>query len=223
MVSVPTAPSSELAFVWHHLTADSCPYHYNFHLHTTRSDGQLEPEQIMQQALDHGLKGLAITDHHCQDAYKDALHWLERHQIEHDRLTLWPGIEISAELMGIEVHILGYDFDVDADCLTPYSQGHSVKGSDLYPAITAIAHIHQAGGLAVLAHPERYRTPSEQLIPAAVECAIDGIEVFYNYRRTDPWQATPKKLPELQAMAEKYNLFATCGTDTHGTDILLRV
>jgi predicted metal-dependent phosphoesterase TrpH len=177
----------------------------------------------MQQALNHGLKGLAITDHHCSDAYQEALDWLTTQGIHPDRLTLWTGIEISADLLGIEVHILGYDFDLDAPSLSPYCQSSHVRNSHFYDAAIVIDRIHQAGGLAVLAHPERYRKSSKLLVPAAVELDIDGIEVFYNYQRTDPWQATPKKASKLERMAKEYNLFATCGTDTHGKDILLRI
>ncbi|NJN75181.1 MAG: PHP domain-containing protein [Synechococcaceae cyanobacterium RL_1_2] len=223
MLDVHSSPLSDLKTVWRNLHSHSCPFDYNFHLHTTRSDGQLEPGEIMEQALDHGLKGLAITDHHCTDAYQEALDWLNTQGIHSDRLTLWTGIEISADLLGVEVHILGYGFDLAAPSLFAYSQRKNVRNSPFYDAAIVIDQIHQAGGLAVLAHPERYRKSSKLLVPAAVEFGIDGIEVFYNYQRTDPWQATPKKASKLERMAKAYNLFSTCGTDTHGKDILLRI
>ncbi|NER51249.1 MAG: PHP domain-containing protein, partial [Symploca sp. SIO1A3] len=55
--------------VWENIQPDSCPYFYNFHMHTRCSDGQLEPEELIQQAISIGLKGLAITDHHSVAGY----------------------------------------------------------------------------------------------------------------------------------------------------------
>ena len=50
--------------VFQNLDAQSCPNSYNFHMHTVYSDGKLQPSELMQQAINIGLKGLAITDHH---------------------------------------------------------------------------------------------------------------------------------------------------------------
>ncbi len=52
-------------------------YRTYFHLHTHCSDGQMSPQDLMRQALDIGLKGLAITDHHSIEGYQQAQIWLE--------------------------------------------------------------------------------------------------------------------------------------------------
>ncbi|MFM7440439.1 MAG: PHP domain-containing protein, partial [Snowella sp.] len=59
--------------VWETLEPRSCPYHYNFHLHTLFSDGRLTPDALIEQAVSIGLKGLAITDHHSVKGYYRAL------------------------------------------------------------------------------------------------------------------------------------------------------
>jgi len=41
--------------VWETLEPKSCPYHYNFHLHTLFSDGRLTPEALIEQAVGIGL------------------------------------------------------------------------------------------------------------------------------------------------------------------------
>jgi hypothetical protein len=63
--TIPPLAQDTLALkaVWANIGYDSCPHHYNFHLHTHCSDGQMSPQDLMRQALDIGLKGLAITDH----------------------------------------------------------------------------------------------------------------------------------------------------------------
>lgn len=73
--------------------------------------------------------------------------------------------------------------------------------------IEAIHHIKRAGGLAVIAHPgivSQYWN-----FPAWTEAGLDGIEVFYPAH-------THTMRQELLAIARKYGLFATCGSDYHG-------
>ena len=112
IVSTTTKPSSQdtqaLQEVWLRLTANSCPYEYNFHMHTKCSDGQLTPEQLIEQATNIGLKGLAITDHHSVEGYKVAQNWLQRTSLETPKDSLphlWTGIEITSSLLDVEVHI----------------------------------------------------------------------------------------------------------------------
>lgn len=77
-----------------------------------------------------------------------------------------------------------------------------------------IAIAHQAGGLAVLAHPGRskgvYAIPATAAdIAALAEAGLDGIEVFY-----------PSHSSEQQAfyreLARRYGLLITGGSDSHG-------
>lgn len=211
--------------VWSTVHAQSCPKHYNFHLHTICSDGQLHPNDLMQQAVALGLKGLAITDHHTVEGYLIAQRWLKDAQETgqfYQLPQLWTGMEITAQLEGVDVHILGYGFDPDHVALRPYTQGNAPEGQ-LAKAASVIDAYHKAGGLAVLAHPARYRKPARKLIPKAVRLGIDGIETYYAYRRVSPWQPNPSNtIHEIETMCDRYGLFRTCGTDTHGLDITLR-
>jgi predicted metal-dependent phosphoesterase TrpH len=214
-----------IAQVWAHLSATSCPRTYNFHLHTLCSDGQLHPIEIIQQAIDIGLQGLAITDHHTVEGYEIAQLWLAETRKHHPELQLphfWTGVEITSKLADVEVHILGYGFDPNHEAIAPYLQGSAPHGA-LGRARRVIEAIHEAGGLAVLAHPERYRRSSCQLIPIAAQLGIDGVETYYAYRKTNPWQPTPGLMETVAQLARHYGLYQTCGTDSHGSDILLRL
>jgi predicted metal-dependent phosphoesterase TrpH len=209
---------------------NSCPLSYNFHLHSTFSDGQLRPEQIINQAIRIGLKGLAITDHHSVGGYQVAQKWLNCWQQEHQSQGaygqnlphLWTGVEINSDLVGTEVHILGYAFDPEHPSMQPYLKGVFPTGRD-YQAKQVIAAIQKAGGLAVLAHPVRYRRSPSELIEAAADLGIDGVETYYAYRNPNPWQPSPQQTEQVKELAEKYDLLSTCGTDTHGSNILLRL
>lgn len=213
--------------VFQTINAQSCPRSFNFHMHTVHSDGRLQPQALIEQAIAIGLKGLAITDHHTISGYQVAQRWLENWKLNNRAETaapqLWSGVEINANLLGIEVHILGYAFDPAHPSLTPYLQLKAASG-DYYQAEYAIAAIHQAGGLAVLAHPARYKKRSHfELIPSATFVGIDGVETFYAYNNPNPWKPSPTETEQVQHLAGIHGLLNTCGTDTHGLNLLQRL
>lgn len=228
---------SALKKVFQTIHGNSCPLTYNFHLHSTFSDGRLKPEEIMTQAVNIGLQGLAITDHHSIGGYQVAQQWLDRwqsqnpsqnHVSDRDEANpglkpyLWTGVEITSDLMGTEVHILGYAFNPGHPSMSPYLQQKAPKGLD-YQASQVIAAIQAAGGLAVLAHPVRYRRSPIDLIRAAANLGIDGVEAYYAYGNPHPWQPSPAQTQQVKELAAEYHLLTTCGTDTHGNNLLLRL
>lgn len=216
-----------LRSVFESITAESCPYRYNFHLHSVFSDGCLTADAIISQAIQHGLEGLTITDHHSVDGYFAARRWLDhRHQDgwgHGPSLSLWTGVEITAELLGTAVHILGYDFDPNGVAIAPYLTGQEVEGDELRSAGAVIQAIHRSGGIAVLAHPMRYRLAAELLVDAAAALGIDGLEAFYAYKNPEPWAASPEQTARSLQLAEQFDLLTTCGTDSHGPSILRRL
>ena len=215
--------TKRLKSVWETIDRASCPHSYNFHLHTVASDGKLTASDLIQQALNLGLKGLAITDHHSVASFRSAELYLASLDLDSGSLPqLWTGTEITSCLSGVEVHILGYGFDPDCKAIAGYLQGSKPEG-DRADAKRVIDSIHQAGGLAVLAHPERYRRSAKRLIPAAAKLNIDGVETYYAYSNPKVWQPTPDKTATVMALAEQHHLYSTCGTDTHGLSILQRI
>jgi hypothetical protein len=74
-------------------------------------------------------------------------------------------------------------------------------------ALDGIELIHQAGGLAVMAHPGLNHT--DEVIPGLAEAGLDGIECFHTKHST----ATVEHYLEL---ADKYHLLVTGGSDCHG-------
>jgi predicted metal-dependent phosphoesterase TrpH len=74
-------------------------------------------------------------------------------------------------------------------------------------ALEGVELIHQAGGLAVMAHPGLNRT--DDIIPALVEAGLDGIECFHTKHST----AMSERYLEL---ADKHHLLVTGGSDCHG-------
>lgn len=211
--------------VWENIGPESCPHSYNFHMHTVYSDGQLKPEELMKQAIAIGLKGLAITDHHTIGGYQIAQNWLEYWEKQSSSTPLpylWIGVEITATLLDTEVHILGYAFDPKHPAIESYLQGEAPRQSDARAA-AVIAAIQEAGGLAVLAHPARYRRPTTELIALVAQLGIDGVETYYAYGNPNPWKPSSTQTQQVKKLSAAYNLLNTCGTDTHGTNLLVRI
>jgi predicted metal-dependent phosphoesterase TrpH len=82
----------------------------DLHIHSYFSDGTNSPEEILYLAKNINLSGISITDHDTIDAYTDDLFKLAKSL----NIRLIPGVEVSSELNDINVHILGYNFDLSS-------------------------------------------------------------------------------------------------------------
>ena len=114
------------------LLADSLPfYKANFHCHTTRSDGKLDPASAVSFYRNAGYDILSVTDHRTVT------------EISTSELLLIPGIEFDYVLPEQWVHILG--LGIPKEIVSRWDpSGTPQKGIDL---------INGMGGIAVLAHP----------------------------------------------------------------------
>ena len=81
----------------------------DLHTHSTMSDGLLTPTDLVHQASEAGIKIMALTDHDSTDGLAEAM----AAAAVHSDLTLIPGIELSTDVDGGEVHVLGYFIDID--------------------------------------------------------------------------------------------------------------
>lgn len=75
----------------------------DLHVHSSASDGFYKPEEVVAMARRSGLAAIALTDHDTVEGVEPALREGRRIGLE-----VIPGVEISAELQGMELHILGY-------------------------------------------------------------------------------------------------------------------
>ena len=201
------------------VTSACCPTRLNFHCHTLCSDGSLSAKQLVSQALEIGLEHLAITDHHSTAAYSEALAVLQAAATAGQRVPqLWRGVEISALLDGCLVHVLALGFADQHPSLAPYLTGVSQVG-DALRAERVREAIHAADGLALLAHPGRYRLPYRRLLEAAAGAGFDGAEAWYDYAMAASWEPTPVVCEAIARDLNVRGLLQSCGTDTHGYDL----
>lgn len=103
----------------------------DLHIHSLYSnDGKSTIEEIINSAVFRGLKCIAVTDHNSFESYD--------HLKGQKDLIVIPGEEVSSK----EGHILAYNIDREIR-----------RGMSVMDTIDAI---HDAGGIAVAAHPYRW-------------------------------------------------------------------
>ncbi|MCD5413930.1 MAG: PHP domain-containing protein [Clostridiales bacterium] len=79
----------------------------DMHVHTTASDGEFSPSEVIDYSLSKKLSGVAITDHDTTEGIDEAIN----HASNFADYLVVPGIELSSEYYGEEIHILGYFID----------------------------------------------------------------------------------------------------------------
>ena len=78
----------------------------DLHIHTNYSDSTQSPQEVIREAHQQGLACIAITDHDTIDGVAPAVEAAKPFEIE-----VLPGIELSSEAAGKDIHILGYLFE----------------------------------------------------------------------------------------------------------------
>ena len=76
----------------------------DLHIHTTASDGRLSPPELIHLLASQGLKQVAISDHDTTEGLAEAFAAAE----EFPDMRIIPAIELSTDIPGDEVHMLGY-------------------------------------------------------------------------------------------------------------------
>ncbi len=78
----------------------------DLHIHTYYSDSTFSPKEVVHYAAGKGLKAVGITDHDSVGGIAEAIEESKSFCLE-----VIPGLELSCEKDGTEVHILGYLVD----------------------------------------------------------------------------------------------------------------
>lgn len=111
----------------------------DLHLHTTASDGRLEPQEMVSLAVKVGLDVIAITDHDSISGITPALAAARAYH----SLTVIPGVELSTDVPRGEVHLLGYFVDyTDSNLAITLDR---LRGSRQGRALRMIAKLRDLG------------------------------------------------------------------------------
>lgn len=110
----------------------------DLHAHTTASDGTLPPVDLVDLAVDRGMRVIAITDHDTVDGIAAAKQRAVERQI-----TLVPGVELSTTERGAEIHVLGFGLDTDDESLREALS--SLAAARYRRIVTMIEKLREAG------------------------------------------------------------------------------
>lgn len=156
----------------------------DLHAHTHCSDGVLSPAGLVQRAAGRGVQVLAVTDHDTTAGLDDA-----REAARDQGIQLVHGVELSVEVDGEAVHLLGYGFDPSHEAMANYLEDFSgrrgerldqmirrlaERGIDIQTeeverhvgASSAPGRPHLARALVDGGHVDSYRAAFEQYIGA---------------------------------------------------------
>lgn len=78
----------------------------DLHIHTRYSDGTYKVAEVFRIAKKFKFSAVSITDHDSSDSYPEAKELSRNFGIE-----IIPGVELSCDYGGLDIHILGYFFD----------------------------------------------------------------------------------------------------------------
>lgn len=89
---------------------------FDFHIHSTYSDGSNTVEEIFGEAKKRKVKALSITDHDSILGLSEVNELSKKYSIPYI-----PGVEFTAIENGVKFHILAYDIDINSLELKKYS------------------------------------------------------------------------------------------------------
>lgn len=203
----------------------------NSHIHSNYSDGELPIEKIINQAIAKKKKLISIADHNTIDNIEEIDKYRE-HAKKHG-LNIINAVELTAYHGKTRLHLLIYGADANDNALKHAcnlaKSGHRL---DVHSVIKDFSKKY----VTVFAHPALTMTTKiKSLIIKLKNSGLDGVEVYYPYRKTRKLFNLAKKsyknfiYPQVAALrnllvnpnriATKLNLVKTAGTDTHFANI----
>ena len=182
----------------------------NLHIHTTYSDGMGKFCDIAKQASEK-YKVFAVTDHNTVQGH-----------IDNPETGAVVGVEFDVWYKYIFLHLLAYGIDPNNERMKKfYAKDKKGTEKDIIRILSGrnikelIKAIHEAGGIAVLAHPACcWALSMDSFIKDLKKIGLDGVEVYYPYPR---WRKYFKfaSAEYISKIADKYQLIKTGGTDCH--------
>ena len=169
----------------------------NTHMHTTRSDGRLSPQDAIARYARAGYDFVALTDHRT----------VSPERTEQGVLVL-SGVELDYRLDVQVVHITGLGLREPFDARAACQPGTGPEDG--------IAAIRAAGGRAILAHPA-WSLNTLSVLPRLR--GVSALEIFNSVSQS-PWngdRAESASFSDLASTAGAY-LPVVCADDAHFYD-----
>ena len=188
----------------------------NLHIHSNYSDGKIDFDELILQAKKLNMKYISITDHNCVEGYKNSKY--------KDDPILIKGVEFDCFYKMSLLHILGYGIDIENIELNKLCAKNELEQkNDLIRLFKSrhpkkvIKAIHNAGGIAVLAHPCCCNVLFlKDFVKRLKNYGLDGIEVYYPYDRFRGIIKFSSRNYPFE-IAKELNLIKTGGSDEHSS------
>lgn len=110
----------------------------DLHTHSTASDGELEPSELIKKAAENGITVIALTDHDTISGHSEA-----KKAAENENIVFVPGIEITIEQPFCEFHLLGLGIENPSESLYRIIEKVQKNRKDRNQRITN--HLNEAG------------------------------------------------------------------------------
>ncbi len=185
---------------------------YDFHIHSTWSNGVLDEVQILQEIKEKKIKFFSLTD--C-NTIEGAKRILEHNDflIKND-IKFLIGVELITSYQGRETHLLAYGFEENSEFMQELFD--LLKVSTITPsAITE--KVHKAGGKVFLAHPfgedrDEIFEDNEfnDYVTGLIKDGIDGMECYYPMYNN-------AQINYLLNIAKEKNILISGGSGYYGT------
>jgi hypothetical protein len=173
----------------------------DLHLHTKASDGALRPAELVKAADHIGIRAIAVTDHDSVDGIAEACDAASSLPIE-----VIPGIELSTNLDGDEIHILGYMLDTNdpslQETLQRLREDRLAQAHAMVERLGALGHSIEWDRVMAIADGGSVGRP--HIAKALVECgAVASVnEAFSRFlRRGGPGYVEGPKLNPQEAVS----------------------
>lgn len=99
----------------------------DLHVHSAYSDGTFSTKELVDYAIEKGLNAFALTDHDTVAGLKEIIEYSEHLRSEGKNAPrVIPGIELSTDYNGSEVHVVGLFIDYESKAFKDYID-HFVK------------------------------------------------------------------------------------------------
>jgi predicted metal-dependent phosphoesterase TrpH len=102
---------------------------HDLHIHSSfSSDGEFSPEEIVAMAQRAGLTKISITDHNSVRGVKAAMDATES-------VEVIPGIEIDCWFQELNLHVLGYEIDIDYPAFAEIERRAALEEENAFPTM----------------------------------------------------------------------------------------
>jgi len=195
---VPTTPLDDDEFL------------FDFHVHTSFSDGWLTPEERVLWYIEHGISGAAFSDHDNIRGARSAREFVEKNGLD---FSVWIAEEWTNHETNPEIHI-NY-FGLEEEIVPPES--YTPGGPKVMNASELISYVKANGGFITVNHYHYELNPeggfgTPYTLDQLRDWGVDGFEIING--------GSYNRYSEIRQYCRNNSLICIAGSDIHTNEDL---